>query len=231
MLNYKVWRKKKAYFLVGVLSLIIVWGCNNQAKQQELEKQKQEDSIRIAEKVKKELEEQEATEQADYDKNTEGKQQQEVVDSNSDEGEYVAGVLKKGNWAYSNTTDPMTDEVTNAALCMSNEALTIYDQRTYLQLYLMHLPSGSNSVFVQIENGVLRQDKLPMIYFRFDGGKVETFAVIANGAKAHLIPNEQKANDIINSLKKSKKCAIKVEAQDGGTATFTFNTEGLEWNY
>lgn len=155
----------------------------------------------------------------------------ESVESDTDEGEYVAGVFKKGNWAYSNPTDAMTDEVVNSALCMSNESQTICDRRTHLQLYLMHLPSGSNSVFVQIADGVLRQDKLPMIYFRFDGGVVDTLAVMANGAKAHLIPNERKANDIINSLKKSKKCAIKVEAQDGGTATYTFNTEGLEWNY
>lgn len=155
----------------------------------------------------------------------------ESYNSNTDEGEIVAGVLKKGNWAYSNSTDPMTDETTNAALCMSNESQTICDRRTHLQLYLMHFPSGSNSVFVQISDGVLRQDRLPMIYFRFDGGVVDTLAVMANGAKAHLIPNERKANDIINSLKKSKKCAIKVEAQDGGTATYTFNTEGLEWNY
>ena len=155
----------------------------------------------------------------------------ECDNSNTNEAEMVAGVLKKGNWAYNNSTDPMTDETTNAALCMSNESLKICDQRTYLQLYLMHLPSGSNSVFVQIADGVLRQDKLPMIYFRFDDGVVDTIAVMANGAKSHLIPNERKANDIINSLKKSKKCAIKVEAQDGGTATFTFNTEGLEWNY
>lgn len=155
----------------------------------------------------------------------------ECDNSNTDEGEMVAGVLKKGNWAYSNSTDPMTDETTNAALCMSNESQTICDRRTHLQLYLMHMPSGSNAVFVQISDGVLRQDKLPMIYFRFDGGVVDTIAVMANGAKSHLIPNERKANDIINSLKKSKKCAIKVEAQDGGTATYTFNTEGLEWNY
>ncbi|MBO5602205.1 MAG: hypothetical protein J5957_06345 [Prevotella sp.] len=158
--------------------------------------------------------------------------QKEDVNSNSEKGEYVAGVLKKGNWAYSNSSDPMTDEVTNAALCISNESLKICDQRTYLQLYLSHsMSSGSNYVFVRVEDGVLRQDKLPMIYFRFDGGDVDTLAVMANGAKSHFIPNEKKVNDIINSLKKSKKCAIKVEAQDGGTATFTFNTEGLEWNY
>ena len=37
-----------------------------------------------------------------------------------------------------------------------------------------------------------------------DGGGVDTIAVMANGAKAHLIPNEKKANDIINNLRKSK---------------------------
>ena len=158
--------------------------------------------------------------------------QKEDVNSNSEKGEYVAGVLKKGNWAYSNSSDPMTDEVTNAALCISNESLKICDQRTYLQLYLSHsMSSGSNYVFVRVEDGVLRQDKLPMIYFRFDGGDVDTLAVMANGAKSHFIPNEKKATEIINNLRNSKKCAIKVEAQDGGTATFTFNTEGLEWNY
>ena len=113
----------------------------------------------------------------------------ECDNSNTDEGEMVAGVLKKGNWAYSNSTDPMTDETTNAALCMSNESQTICARRTHLQLYLMHMPSGSNSVFVQIADGVLRQDKLPMIYFRFDNQEVDTFAVMANGAKSHLIPN------------------------------------------
>ena len=46
-----------------------------------------------------------------------------------------------------------------------------------------------------------------------------------------FVPSEKMNNVIINRLKKSKKCAIKVEAQDGGTATYTFNTEGLEWDY
>ncbi len=154
----------------------------------------------------------------------------ENVNSSSVVDKDVAGVQKKRNWAYKNPKDPMTDEVTNGALCMSNESGTICDQRTFLELYLMHMPSEGNFVFLQIKDGVLRQDKLPMIYFRFDNQEVDTFAVTPNGAKAHLI-SKKKANYIINKLKNSKKCAIKVEAQDGGTATFTFNTEGLEWNY
>lgn len=157
--------------------------------------------------------------------------QQEGINPRSDNGEHEARTLKKENWAYSSTTDPMTDNKYNYALCLSNESGTICGQSTHLQLYLMHTSSGSNAVFVQVEDGVLRQDGLPMIYFRFDGGIVDTLAVMANGAKAHFIPNEKIGNDIINRLKKSKKCSIKVEGQDSGTATFTFNTGGLKWNY
>ena len=211
--------KKVVSFTLAVVAIVCLMSCGSNIKsdnttsvseevQQEGVSSQQEEVNTVSEKVKA-----------------------ESVESGTDEGEYVAGVFKKGNWAYSNPTDPMTDKVVNSALCMSNESQTICDRRTHLQLYLSHLPSGSNAVFVQISDGVLRQDKLPMIYFRFDGGVVDTLAVMANGAKSHLIPNERKANDIINNLKKSKKCAIKVEAQDGGTATFTFNTEGLEWNY
>ena len=76
--------------------------------------------------------------------------------------------------------------------------------------------------------GVLRQDELPMAHVRFDKGEVEMWSVIADGATTHHIV---KSAEFINRLKKSKTCAIKVEAQDGGAATFTFNTEGLEWSY
>ena len=204
--------KKVVSFMLAVVAIVCLMSCGGNSKS--------ESNTTSADKMQRE---------EDNINLEDGKA--ECDNSNTDEGEMVAGVLKKGNWAYSNPTDPMTDKVVNSALCMSNESQTICDRRTHLQLYLSHLPSGSNAVFVQISDGVLRQDKLPMIYFRFDGGVVDTLAVMANGAKSHLIPNERKANDIINNLKKSKKCAIKVEAQDGGTATFTFNTEGLEWNY
>ena len=57
--NFKQWSSK--LLIAGVL-LAALCGCNNQAKQQEIEKQRQEDSIRIAENVKKELAEKEAPE-------------------------------------------------------------------------------------------------------------------------------------------------------------------------
>lgn len=47
---------------------IVISGCDNQAKQSEIEKQRQEDSIRVAENVKKELAEKEAKEKAERER-------------------------------------------------------------------------------------------------------------------------------------------------------------------
>ena len=59
----------KKYILIPIVLLSLVFvGCDNQAKQQELEKQKIEDSIRVAENTKKELAEKEAKERAEREK-------------------------------------------------------------------------------------------------------------------------------------------------------------------
>ena len=59
---------KKIYLMVFVAFSIAISSCDNQAKQQEIEKQHQEDSISVAENVKKELAEKEAKERAEREK-------------------------------------------------------------------------------------------------------------------------------------------------------------------
>ena len=59
---------KKIYLMVFVAFSVAISSCDNQAKQRELEKQRQEDSIRVAENVKKELAEKEAKERAEREK-------------------------------------------------------------------------------------------------------------------------------------------------------------------
>lgn len=59
---------KRIYLMALVTNLIVISSCNNQAKQQEIEKQRQEDSMRVAENVKKELAEKEAKEKAEREK-------------------------------------------------------------------------------------------------------------------------------------------------------------------
>lgn len=68
MLNVENLVKKVTILFVGLFSLAFVLSCDNQAKQKELEKQRQEDSIRVAENVKKELAEKEAKERAEREK-------------------------------------------------------------------------------------------------------------------------------------------------------------------
>lgn len=59
---------KKIFFMALVAVTLVISGCDNQAKQRELEEQRQEDSIRVAENVKKELAEKEAKEKAEREK-------------------------------------------------------------------------------------------------------------------------------------------------------------------
>ena len=133
----------------------------------------------------------------------------------------------KGNWDYKDSTDPMTDKVSHLAVCVSNEKQSICGTMTELFLGL-HYTDGHTHVMLGVKGGVLRQDRLPMAHVRFDKGEVEMWSVIADGATTHHIVL---SNDFINRLRESKICVIKVEAQDGGTGTYTFNTEGLKWYY
>lgn len=69
---------KKIYLMVFVAFSIAISSCDNQAKQQEIEKQHQEDSISVAENVKKELAEKEAKEKAEREKQDTEKQREET---------------------------------------------------------------------------------------------------------------------------------------------------------
>ena len=59
---------KRIYLMVFVAFSIAISSCDNQARQREIEKQRQEDSIRVAENVEKELAEKEAKERAEREK-------------------------------------------------------------------------------------------------------------------------------------------------------------------
>lgn len=167
----------------------------------------------------------EQTETASVTQSNSSEQTENISEKSS--SERYGEIENKGNWNYQAQTDPMTDKVSHIAHCVSSEKQSICDIRTLLHLGLLN-DGNNNYVMLSVQGGVLRQDKLPMAHVRFDSGDVEMWSVMADGARTHHIV---KSDEFINRLKQSNKCAIKIEAQDGGTATFTFNTEGLEWNY
>lgn len=150
-----------------------------------------------------------------------------ITDSKNETTDDAHEISKKGNWNYQNKKDPLTDEITNIAHCVSDNTSTVCDESTELNLGVIHNSKG-NYVILSVNKGVLRQEQLPMAHVRFDDGEIKMWSVMPDGAKYHHIVA---ANDFISQLRRSKKCAIKIEAQDGGTATYSFHTAGLEWNY
>ncbi len=132
-----------------------------------------------------------------------------------------------GNWKYQTRTDPLDDAVSYLAVVQSDNKASVCDEKTYLYLGLCRNTYG-NYVMLHVERGMLRQDRLPMAHVRFDGGEVEMWSVRPDGEQTHHIVG---ADEFIQKLKKSKKCAVRIETQDGSSATFTFNTRGLVWNH
>lgn len=156
-----------------------------------------------------------------------GKIIKETTSSTSEKASMSRETGKSKNWLYNTKKDPMTDEVVHFAYCDSQEKGTVCGSRTKLHLGLANKDS-KNFATLFIDGGILRQDMLPMAHIRFDNGEIKMWSVMADGATIHNLVD---ADEFVSQLKSSKKCAIKIECEDGGTATYTFNTEGLEWEF
>lgn len=135
---------------------------------------------------------------------------------------------KKGNWTYLVFTDPMTDVERPTASCVSNETQSIGGVYTRLNLTLVYTDGKSAAGYDLFNDDAALRRNMPLARVRFDKGEVKKLAVGPLDLTSHLI---LESAEFIRSLKKSKKCAIEVEAQNGEKVTFTFNTEGLVWDY
>lgn len=131
------------------------------------------------------------------------------------------------NWVYDEKVDPLTDEMIYIAYCPSLEEQMVCGYRTPLHLGVTHV-NGLDFITLAVREGRLKKDNLPVAYVRFDSGEVEMWSVIADAPTVHHIVSRDR---FLAQLKRSKKCAVKVETYDGRTATYTFNTEGLVWNH
>lgn len=105
-------------------------------------------------------------------------------------------------WKYETETDPMTDEVSRSAKLYSINQHYINGAETPLGIYNM-----------------------PLLYYRFDGGKMEQQSYLATAKNVIFIGDD----NWVEMLKHSKKLACKIELADGSTQTFEFDTRGLEW--
>ena len=145
----------------------------------------------------------------------------------TDKRELNENAKPRTNWVYQEKVDPLTDEVSYIADCTSEEEQTVCGYLTPLHLGISN-NRGFNFVMLAVEQGRLRRDRFPMAYVRFDNGEVEMWSVTTEAPNLqHIVDRER----FLTQLKRSKKCAIKIETYDGGTATYTFNTEGLVWDH
>ncbi len=212
---------KWLYIIIGLLTIIsvgmVVWAWNSGGFSSSQENAtSQGDDFILGNTHKTETFESNQVKQSDL---SEGDDDKQLKEENR--------ITNKGNWNYSTETDPMTDNVTHIAHCVSTNKAIVCGMRTELHLGLVHNHIG-NYVILSVLDGILRQERLPMAHVRFDDGEVNMWSVMPDGATTHHIVA---AEDFISQIKKSSKCAIKVECQDGGTATYTFKTAGLKWNY
>lgn len=131
-------------------------------------------------------------------------------------------------WKYSTKTDPMTDKITHYADIYSENTNYIYGGDTQLGINISYEEGSPHPIVLMgLGSWCTFRDYFPLLYYRFDGGEMEKQAYKATAKNVIFIGTE----DWVNKLKNSKKLACKIELADGSTATFTFDTSGLKWDY
>ena len=81
--------------------------------------------------------------------------------------------------------------------------------------------SGSSGILAVFDNGSV-DDTWNLIYMSNDKRALSIISSYSG-------PNKVKA--FIDKLKNSKQCKIQVRLNKVGNTTFTFNTEGLKWDF
>ena len=117
---------KKIYLMVFVAFSIAISSCDNQAKQREIEKQRQEDSIRVAENVKKELAEKEAKEKAEREKQEEEERAAREAAERESKTWTGASSVSELRQKLEGTSWFINQKGLKRKLVFSNETLTMY---------------------------------------------------------------------------------------------------------
>ena len=129
-------------------------------------------------------------------------------------------------WKYETETDPMTDEVSRSAKLYSINQHYINGAETPLGIYIYQSDTNDKPVVLMgVGDWCVFRNNMPLLYYRFDGGKMEQQSYLATAKNVIFIGDD----NWVEMLKHSKKLACKIELADGSTQTFEFDTRGLEW--
>lgn len=138
-------------------------------------------------------------------------------------------------WQYKTEMDEMTDKDIHLASVMSENEVEFdfpYEGGTRMFLALRDSPQYGKDIFIKITQGQFMSNfSGQTIKMRFDDD--DPISVNCQGASDYssdilFLTGYKK---IVDRLRTSKKVRIAAEFFNEGIRTFTFDTEGLEWNY
>lgn len=139
---------------------------------------------------------------------------------------------KPSKWEYTSKTDPMDDVVTRMAYLKAEEVRTVNGKKSQMIL-LIHYTDGGETATVSfgLDDGC-SIDNYSKIKYRFDKGDVETTSFATTIPNMMFVGKDKESSDRwISRLKKSEKLAVQIPTDDGSSVTYTFQTNGLTWDY
>lgn len=149
------------------------------------------------------------------------------------------------SWSYTTDIDDLTGETTgyNAHIASTNSITSKYGtDRLVIQLSYNGLTGKPTNMFgLAFKKGDCRfaNNNSQGFHAVFDNGEVDETWTLCNGGNNKSIVmisdgfsrSEERISSFINKLKNAKTCKIQVNIDGIGMKTFTFNCEGLNWNY
>ena len=141
----------------------------------------------------------------------------------------------KTAWEYCETIDEMTDKTTYYASIESENEVKFefpYNGGSSLTLTIRDSPQYGKNMYIKISKGQFNSG--------FDGTNIKVRFDDKEPITVHCnFPSDYSTdlfflanyNKLLNLIKDSKTMKINAEFFSEGTRTFTFKTEGLEWNH
>ena len=141
-------------------------------------------------------------------------------------------------WQYEQKTDPMTDEISYTATLSSNEQQNIDGVKSKMDIFIFYNHKDKcTTILLGLENGCHIRQNTPLLETRFDKEEPKSGTYIASKPNVAVVASYVGAeqvlgnHDWLHNLRNSQTLAIKIELENGSTATYTFDTKNFKWEY
>ena len=142
---------------------------------------------------------------------------------------------KKTVWEYHQAIDEMTDKTTYYATIESENEVKFdfpYNGGSSLTLTIRDSPQYGKNIYIKISKGQFNYGiNGTNIKVRFDDSEPITVHCNQPSDYSTDVLFLDNFNKVLNKIKESSTMKINAEFFSEGTRTFTFKTEGLEWDH